>query len=82
MNRPRGIDVAAKAEIYEMVREFAQKGNAAIVVSSEVNELVDVCDRVLIMSRGEIVNELVGKDITNTMQSLNAVTSSGGRKNA
>lgn len=77
----RGIDVAAKAEIYEMVKEFARQGNAAIVVSSEVNELVDVCDRILIMSRGEIISELKGKDIThNTV--LNAVTSSGGKKNA
>ena len=77
----RGIDVAAKAEIYEMVREFAKRGNAAIVVSSEVNELVDVCDRILIMSRGEIVCELKGREITNNAV-LNAVTSSGGKKNA
>ncbi len=77
----RGIDVAAKAEIYEMVREFARQGNAAIVVSSEVNELVDVCDRILVMSRGDIVCELKGREITNNAV-LNAVTSSGGKKNA
>lgn len=60
----RGIDVAAKAEIYELIRNFAHEGKAAIVISSEVNELVDVCDRVLVMSKGQITSELLSSEIT------------------
>lgn len=59
----RGIDVAAKAEIYELIRKFARDGKAAIVISSEVNELVDVCDRVIIMSKGQITCELHSDEI-------------------
>lgn len=60
----KGIDVGTKAEIYEMIRNFAKDGKAAIVISSDANELVDVCDRVIIMSKGEITNELKGDEIT------------------
>lgn len=60
----RGIDVAAKAEIYELIRNFACEGRAAIVISSEVNELVDVCDRVIIMTKGQITCELQSNEIT------------------
>ena len=49
----RGIDVAAKAEIHQLIRNFAaQEGKAAIVISSEVNELVSVSDRIIVMSKG------------------------------
>jgi len=54
----RGIDVATKAEIYKLIREFAKKYGAAIVISSDAAELVQVCDRVLILSRGELVDEI------------------------
>jgi ribose transport system ATP-binding protein len=60
----RGVDVAAKAEIYKMIRDFAANGSGAIVISSEVEELVEVCDRVLIMSKGEIAAELQADEIT------------------
>ena len=60
----RGIDVAAKAEIYALIRNFARDGKAAIVISSEVNELVDVCDRIIVMSKGEITCELKSNEIT------------------
>jgi ribose transport system ATP-binding protein len=60
----RGIDVAAKAEIHQMIRSFAREpGNAAVVISSEVNELLAVSSRVVIMSRGKIVSELTGGEI-------------------
>ena len=49
----KGIDVAAKAEIHQLIRNFAaQEGKAAIVISSEVNELVSVSDRIIVMSKG------------------------------
>lgn len=60
----RGIDVAAKAEIHQLIRDFAkEEGKAAIVISSEVNELTAVSDRVIIMSKGHITGELEGEDI-------------------
>ncbi|MEG0108435.1 MAG: sugar ABC transporter ATP-binding protein, partial [Lachnospiraceae bacterium] len=60
----RGIDVAAKAEIHQLIRNFAkEKGKAAIVISSEVNELVSVSDRVIIMSKGHITGELEAGEI-------------------
>ena len=60
----RGIDVNAKAEIHQLIREFAgQKGKAAIVISSEVNELVSVSDRIIIMSKGHITGELEAEEI-------------------
>ncbi|GHU61132.1 monosaccharide-transporting ATPase [Spirochaetia bacterium] len=60
----RGIDVAAKAEIYKLVRRFAKENGAAIVISSDAAELVNVCDRVLILSRGEIVEEILPNGIS------------------
>lgn len=60
----RGIDVAAKAEIHQLIRDFAQEeGKAAVVISSEVNELVAVSDRVIVMSKGHITGEIVGDEI-------------------
>lgn len=60
----RGIDVAAKAEIHQLIRKFAQEeGKAAIVISSEVNELVTVSDRIIIMSKGCITGELEAEEL-------------------
>lgn len=60
----RGIDVAAKAEIHRLIRDFAaQEGKAAIVISSEANELVSVSDRIIIMSKGHITGELEADEI-------------------
>ena len=60
----RGIDVRAKAEIYDLIKNFAQGDRAAIVISSEVDELVDLCERVIIMSKGEITHELKSQEIS------------------
>jgi len=54
----QGIDVGAKAEILEMVVDLARRGLAVVLVSSELGDLVQVCNRVLVMKRGRIVNEL------------------------
>lgn len=70
----RGVDVAAKAEIYRMIREYAAEGNGAIVISSEVEELAEVCDRVLIMSKGEITAELQSEEVDHD-NILNHITS-------
>lgn len=56
----RGVDVGAKHEMYSLMRSLAQNGIGIVFVSSELPELVGVCDRVLVMRRGEIVYEAVG----------------------
>ncbi|WP_162247534.1 sugar ABC transporter ATP-binding protein [Rhodococcus sp. Leaf233] len=56
MDEPtRGVDVGAKSEIYRLLRELASQGVAVLISSSENNELLGVCDRVLVMFRGRIV---------------------------
>ncbi|MCC8108259.1 MAG: ATP-binding cassette domain-containing protein, partial [Planctomycetes bacterium] len=76
----RGIDVAAKAEIYQIIRRFAEEQMAAIVISSDVRELADVCDRVLVMSRGEIVHEILPDGISQE-NILHSIVNKGGKKN-
>ena len=60
----RGVDVGARAEIHRLLRELAGRGVAVLVVSSEAEELFDVCDRVLVMAEGRVVEELSGDAIT------------------
>jgi len=50
----RGIDVGTKFEIYHMLGELAEKGKAVIVVSSDTKELMAVCDRIMVMSAGQV----------------------------
>ncbi|MFC1603396.1 sugar ABC transporter ATP-binding protein [Planctomycetota bacterium] len=50
----RGIDVGAKFEIYHMLSELAEKGKAIIFVSSDLKELMAVCDRIMVMSAGRV----------------------------
>jgi ribose transport system ATP-binding protein len=50
----RGIDVGAKFEIYQMLSELAEKGKAIIFVSSDLKELMAVCDRIMVMSAGRV----------------------------
>jgi ribose transport system ATP-binding protein len=56
----RGVDIGARAEIHKLIRDFADKGMAVLVVSSEPEELPDLCDRVLVMAEGLFVRELRG----------------------
>ena len=50
----RGIDVGAKQQVYRLIAELADSGAAVLVVSSEIEELLGLCDRILVMRRGEI----------------------------
>jgi ribose transport system ATP-binding protein len=50
----RGVDVGAKYEIYALADRLAAAGNAVLFISSELEELIGMCDRILVMSRGEI----------------------------
>ena len=51
----RGIDVGAKFEVYSILGELAEKGSGVLFISSEIEELLGVADRVVVMNRGEIV---------------------------
>jgi ribose transport system ATP-binding protein len=58
LNDPtRGVDVGAKADIYELCRELAQQGLAVLFTASEVDEILGLCDRVLVLSRGRVARE-------------------------
>ena len=60
----RGIDVGAKYEIYELIIDLASKGKTVIMVSSEMPELLGVCDRILVMSGGKLAGEVDAKNTT------------------
>lgn len=60
----RGVDAATKLEIYKMTRDFAAKGHAVLVYSTEIPELVGLCDRVCAVYGGRIVAEHAGDDLT------------------
>ena len=57
----RGVDVGAKAEIYALIQQLLEKGMVVLFISSELPEIVGVCDRVLVMREGEITGEVGGK---------------------
>ena len=60
----RGIDVGAKKEIYILMNELAKKGMAIIMISSEMQELLGMADRILVMHEGEMMGELKKEDAT------------------
>ncbi|PZQ96965.1 MAG: sugar ABC transporter ATP-binding protein [Cereibacter sphaeroides] len=60
----RGIDIGAKAEIYDLIERLAQEGRAIIVVSSELTEVIRLSDRVLVMREGRIFAELGAGEIS------------------
>lgn len=60
----RGIDVGAKYEIYQLICDLAEKGKAIIVLSSELPELIGICDRICVMSGGALMGELSAKEAT------------------
>ena len=54
----RGIDVGARFEIYQLIQELADRGASVLMISSEIDELIGNCDRILVMSHGEIRDRL------------------------
>lgn len=54
----RGIDVGAKADIYNLLNSLAAEGTGILAISSEIEELTGICNRIIIMSQGEIVGEV------------------------
>ncbi|WP_329081104.1 ATP-binding cassette domain-containing protein [Streptosporangium sp. NBC_01469] len=60
----QGVDVGTRLEIYRILRELADEGNAVLVVSSDTHELQGLCDRVMIFSRGRVCAELEASEVT------------------
>ena len=65
LNDPtRGIDVGTKQELYRLLRALADDGAAILFYSTDYDELIGCCDRVLVMYRGRVVSELGGDNLT------------------
>ena len=60
----RGVDVSTKFEIYSLIRKMTEEGNSVLFYSSELPELVNLCDRVLALYDGKVISEFEGEDIT------------------
>jgi len=54
----RGIDIGARHEVYQIVNELAGRGTAILLISSDIEELIGVCDRILVMCAGEVRDEM------------------------
>lgn len=60
----RGIDIGAKTEIFQLIYQYAERGVSLIVVSSELEEIIAIADRIIVLSNGLKTAEYVGDDIT------------------
>ena len=59
----RGVDVGAKSEIYSIINSLAQDGAAVIMISSEMEEIINMCDRAVVMRQGIVTGELDKKEL-------------------
>lgn len=71
----QGVDVGARAEIHRLLRERANAGLAVVVLSTDAAELAEVCDRVLVFSRGQVARELTGSQVSEEALVSAAMTS-------
>ncbi len=69
----RGVDIGAKSEIYRLIDELARSGVGVIVISSELPEVVGLCDRVLVMREGRIAGEVGGDGSAITQERIIAI---------
>jgi putative multiple sugar transport system ATP-binding protein len=74
----RGIDVAAKYEIYTLIAKLAEEGKSILMISSEMAELLGMCDRIYVMNEGSIVAELAAASASQE-QIMKAIVKSGSR---
>ncbi len=68
-----GVDISSKKELIATIRKFTNEGNGAVFVSSELQELMAVCDRIYILKKGKIINELKHAEIQTEEVLQNAV---------
>jgi ribose transport system ATP-binding protein len=59
-----GVDVGAKADIYALLRKAGEEGVAALVVSTDLEEVAAICHRALVFERGRVIRELTGGALT------------------
>ena len=64
ISEPAGVDVGAKEDIYHIIRSLAQKGCAVVVLSSEAQEIIRLCDRTYVMYHGHTAGELLSDEMT------------------
>ncbi len=60
----RGIDVGAKYEIYAIINQLAADGKAVLMISSEMPELIGMCDRIYVMNEGRFIGELLREEVS------------------
>lgn len=60
----RGIDVGARSEIYELMVEYAEQGGAIVMVSSDMQELLSVCDRIIVVGQGKVTASFEHEEAT------------------
>ena len=60
----RGIDVGAKYEIYQIINDMVSQGKAVIMISSELPELLGMCDRIYVMNEGKMAGEFSADEVT------------------
>src|SRR6202021_2318293 len=75
-----GVDVGARMEIYRILRDVSNEGAPVVIVSSDGLELEGLCDRVLVFSRGHVVGELAGADVTEKKVGRMMVTATSHRR--
>lgn len=76
----QGVDVGARSEIYRLLREISAEGVPVVVASSDAKELEGLCDRVIVMSRGSVVQSFEGDEITEHALIEAAVGATGHRR--
>lgn len=78
----RGVDVGAKVEVHQLLREFARSGHAVVMISSDLPEVLTLSDRVYVMRAGRIAGELPRADLTEeAILRLAAAAAANGRSN-
>lgn len=77
----RGIDVGAKAAIYRLIYNLSKQGVAIMLISSEMEEVINLSDRIVVMHEGEIAGELENRGTTESMQEKIMLLASGGKLN-
>lgn len=60
----RGVDVGAKQEVYKILRKLAKEGTSIMLISSELPEIIGMCDRTIVMQSGKITGEIIKKDFS------------------
>jgi putative multiple sugar transport system ATP-binding protein len=76
----RGIDVGAKYEIYTIISELANEGKCIIMISSEMPELLGICDRIYVMNEGSFVGEFLAAEASQE-KIMRSILKAGENKN-